>query len=182
MNLVKKKSEPLFCSKFRFWTANGWAICQWNKSTSKNHYSSRFEPNVFSFIGKWLSHSRFKIWILSKKGVHPFFLPVSLKSQPLDIYFMLISLCLENQIFICVQTTCNGYCWFHLYSFALCGFFTTKIAPIRDLEYLYTLFGKLIILNCLEIRVYTLMASQTNPSMQVKHWIKVARFDDASLR
>ena len=36
----------------------------------ENHHSSRFEPNVFSFIGKWLSHSRFKIWILSKKGVH----------------------------------------------------------------------------------------------------------------
>lgn len=24
-------------------------------------YLSRFEPNVFSFIGKWLSHLRFKL-------------------------------------------------------------------------------------------------------------------------
>ena len=49
----------------------------------KNHHSSRFEPNVFSFIGKWLSHSWFKFWILSKKGIHPFSLPDSLKSFPL---------------------------------------------------------------------------------------------------
>ena len=52
-----------------------WAICQWK---------NRFEPNVFPFIGKWLSHSRFKIWILSKKGVHTYFSSDSLKSFPLE--------------------------------------------------------------------------------------------------
>ena len=31
VNLVNKKQEPLFYSKIRFWTANGWAICQWKK-------------------------------------------------------------------------------------------------------------------------------------------------------
>ena len=49
------------------------------------------------FIGKWPSHFRFKIWILSKKWVHNFCLPDSLKSQPLRtihywyIHFTLIT-------------------------------------------------------------------------------------------
>ena len=29
VNLVNKNPAPIFYSKFRFWTANGWAICQW---------------------------------------------------------------------------------------------------------------------------------------------------------
>ena len=52
----KQNCEPLFCSKFRFWTANGWAICQWKKKYPEDHHLAGFEPNVFSFIGKWLSH------------------------------------------------------------------------------------------------------------------------------
>ena len=69
--------------KFRFWTANGWAICQWKKKYPKGHHLFKFKPNVFSYIGKWLSHLRFKIWIFSKKGVHNFCLPYPLKSFPL---------------------------------------------------------------------------------------------------
>ena len=51
-----------------------------------SHWSQRIFGVLFliqEFIGKWPSHSRFKIWILSKKGVHSFCLPDSLKSQPL---------------------------------------------------------------------------------------------------
>ena len=69
----KQNCEPLLCSKFRSWTANGWAICRWKKKYPKDHHFAGFEPNVFSFIGKWLTHLRFKIdlpeklriWILS---------------------------------------------------------------------------------------------------------------------
>ena len=31
VNLVNKNREPIFCSKFRFWTVNGGAICQWKE-------------------------------------------------------------------------------------------------------------------------------------------------------
>merc|ERR1719270_387482 len=52
------------------------------------HHSFGFEPNGLSFIGKWLSHSGFKIRILSKKGAHPFCLSDSLKSFPLGILLL----------------------------------------------------------------------------------------------
>jgi len=71
VNMVNKIVN-LFYSKFRFWTANGWAICQWKKSTLKINIRPDSNLMFFSFIGKWLSHSRFKIWILSKKGVQNF--------------------------------------------------------------------------------------------------------------
>ena len=66
--MVYKKDEPLFYSKFRFWTANGWAIHQWKK---KCYVRIKTNDYFWGFIGKWLSHWRFKIWIVSKK-VHPF--------------------------------------------------------------------------------------------------------------
>ena len=84
VNLVKDNCEPLFYSKFRFWTKNGWGICQWKKKYPEDHHLPRFESDVFSFIGRSLSHLQFKIWILSKKGVHSYLLSDSLKSNPLN--------------------------------------------------------------------------------------------------
>ena len=55
----------------------------WNRKSTPKMRSQLCEPNVFPFIGKWLHHSRFKIWILSRKWVHGFCLPDSLKSFPL---------------------------------------------------------------------------------------------------
>ena len=63
----KNNCKPLFYSKFRFWTANGWAICQWKKKYPRDHHLPGFKPNVFSLIGRLLSYLQFKIWILSKK-------------------------------------------------------------------------------------------------------------------
>ena len=83
VNLVNKNLEPIFYSQFRFWTANGWAICQWKKKKLGLNPGELFFVLIISFIGKWLSNLRFKIWILSKKGVHTFCLPDSLKSKPL---------------------------------------------------------------------------------------------------
>ena len=48
-------------------TGVGRTLCQWRRKYPKDCQLSGFEPNVFSFVGKWLSHLRFKIWISSKK-------------------------------------------------------------------------------------------------------------------
>ena len=60
----------------------------WNRKSTPKIRSRLCEPNVFPFIGKWLHHSRFKIWILSKKWVHGFCLPDSLKSFPLAAFIL----------------------------------------------------------------------------------------------
>ena len=60
----------------------------WKKNYPEDHHSPAFQSNVFSFIGRSLGHSQFKIWILSKKVVQSYFLSDLLKSFPLRIWLV----------------------------------------------------------------------------------------------
>ena len=53
-------------------------MCQWKKKYPEDHHLP------YSNLMLFLRHSQLKIWILSKKGVHSYFLSDSLKSFPLQ--------------------------------------------------------------------------------------------------
>ena len=83
VNLVDKIVSCFFAqtSDFEPWIAE--PFTNERKSTPKIIICPDSNLMFFSFIGKWLSHSQFKIWILSKKKGSQFSSTDSLKSFPL---------------------------------------------------------------------------------------------------
>jgi len=64
-------SLPLFSAFSAVLAGMGCTLCQSKKKYPEDCQSSRFEPNVFSFIGKWLSYLRFKIFTQKSQDLNP---------------------------------------------------------------------------------------------------------------
>ena len=82
----KQKPWTHFLLKIQILNRECWSHLPMKGKTLGSHSQERIFGVLFlfqEFIGKWPSHSRFKIWILSKKWVQGFCLPDSLQSQPL---------------------------------------------------------------------------------------------------
>ena len=82
----KQKPWTHFLLKIQILNREWWSHLPMKGKTLGSHSRERIFGVLFLFqlfIGKWPSHSRFKIWILSKKWVMGFCLLDSLKSQPL---------------------------------------------------------------------------------------------------